>query len=102
MVSPSAMACWMRATARSMSFIRRGERVSFRSRSSFSAAASGVVTLRAASTEASSPEYPAERRASTALRSASPMFHFLYFTKGAPSHRGGRIQSSIPSPILTY
>ena len=81
MVSPSAMACWMRATARSMSFIRRGERVSFRSRSSFSAAASGVVTPRAASTEASSQEYPAERRVSTALRSASPMFHFLYFTR---------------------
>ena len=44
-------------------------------------AASGVVTPRAASTEASSQEYPAERRVSTALRSASPMFHFLYFTR---------------------
>ena len=44
------MARWMRSTALSMSRISMGEMVSFRSRSKNSAAASGVVMPRAAST----------------------------------------------------
>ena len=79
MVSPWLMARWMRATALSMSRISMGERVKERSRSKNAAAASGVVTPRAASTVESRYGYPALRRRATSCSAGWVMFHFLNF-----------------------
>ena len=62
MDSPTAMARLMRSTARSMSFIRKGEWISCRSRSRKTTLSSAPVTPRAAKTALSSAGYPAPRR----------------------------------------